>query len=69
MEQLIKEIPENMVVSRFFRRKHYPGSEYYRFSEKGVWPRVYKNMGRFLRAVTTITKEKITIKGGGIGRQ
>ena len=67
--QLIKEIPENMVVSRFLRRKHYPGSEYFRLSEKGVVPRIYKNMGRFLRAVTTITKEKITITGGGMGRR
>jgi len=67
--QLIKEIPENRVISRFLRRATYPGSEYYRLSAKGAMPRIYKNMGKLLRAVTTITEDSVTITGGGLGRQ
>ena len=66
--QLIKEIPENRVVSRFLRRKYYPGSEYDRLTEKGIWPRIYKaTRSKLRKPTTTITKDAITIHSGGFG--
>ena len=66
--QLVAEIPVNMVVSRFLRRKHFPGSEYYRLSEEGVSPRVYQNTGKARQPVTTITDDVIIVEGGGFGK-